>query len=323
MKKHILILLCLISMTNTFAQDNKELPGNKSLPSSTEELQKLADLETAKYDYTVEDYFQKPKQSTFRFSPNGMYLSYREKDADGKSHVFVKNTKTDEIKRAIEEKDDLIRGYGWANDNRLIYVMDKGGDENYHLFAADLDGKNNMDLTPYEGVKVSILNNLKDHKDHMIIEMNKNNPSIFEPYKVNIVNGDLEQLYENKDAANPIAGYDFDKDGNLKAYTQQENGTEYVIYYRTGNDQPFEKVIRVTWRDSFSIIGFDYESDNPNDAYVMTNLENNTNEIILYDFAAKKTIKKIISKNCMLKCKMSLKEKALALQTKQTTKINT
>ena len=38
--------------------------------------------------------------------------------------------------------------------------MDKGGDENYHLFAVDLDGSNEMDLTPFEGVKADILNGL-------------------------------------------------------------------------------------------------------------------------------------------------------------------
>ena len=37
-------------------------------------------------------------------------------------------------------------------------------------------------------------------KDHMIISMNKNNPQIFEPYKINIKTGVLEQLYKNEDA---------------------------------------------------------------------------------------------------------------------------
>ena len=64
--------------------------------------------------------------------------------------------------------------------------MDKGGDENYHLFAVNLDGSNEIDLTPFDGVKADILNGLKEDKDHMIISMNKNNPAVFEPYKINI-----------------------------------------------------------------------------------------------------------------------------------------
>ncbi len=297
MKKLITGIVSLFILSNfCMAQEaKKSMPGNPDLPSSKKELADLAALEKGNYAYSVEDYFQKPKQSSFQFSPNGQYLSFREKDENGKSHVYVKNTETDKITRVIEEDKDLIRGYGWANDNRLIYVKDNGGDENYHLFAVDLDGKNQMELTPFPGVKVGILNGLKDQKDYMIIQMNKDNAQIFEPYKINITNGKLEKLFENKDPRNPISGYDFDKDGNLKAYTQQQNGTEYVLYYRTSNDKPFEKIIKTTWKDNFGIMSFNYQTENPNDAFVISNMENNTDEIILYDFAKKEIIKKIYS----------------------------
>ena len=64
---------------------------------------------------------------------------------------------------------------------RLIYVKDNGGDENYHLFAVDLDGKNQKELTPFEGVRAGILNSLKEQEDYMIVSMNKDNPQVFEP----------------------------------------------------------------------------------------------------------------------------------------------
>lgn len=188
----------------------KTIPGDTSLPTSDEDLAKLAQWNPINYKYSVEDYFAKPKASSFSFSPNGTYLSYKEKDENAKNHVYVKNIETDEVTRVIEEKEELIRGFGWANDNRLVYIMDKGGNEDYHLFAVDLDGSNQKELTPFEGVKVNILAGLKEDKDHMIISMNQNNPQIFEPYKINIVSGDLKQLYKNEDVANPINGYEFD-----------------------------------------------------------------------------------------------------------------
>ncbi|MEC7618984.1 MAG: S9 family peptidase, partial [Bacteroidota bacterium] len=185
-------------------------PGNTKLPSTDEELKALAAKEKGKYTYAVNDYFAKPKSSSFQLSPNGTFMSYREKDENLKKHVYVKNIKSGEVKRVIEEKEELIRGYGWANDSRLVYVMDKGGNEDYHLFAVDIDGKNQKELTPYKGVKVNILEMLKEDKDHMIISMNKNNAEVFDPYKINIKNGEIEQLYENKDITNPIANYVFD-----------------------------------------------------------------------------------------------------------------
>ena len=132
----------------------------------------------------------------------------------------------------------------------------------------------------------------------MIISMNKNNPEIFEPYKININTGELEQLFENKDVTSPIAGYDFDKNGHLSAYTKQQNGTEYVLYYRTDENAEFEAIVKTTWKDNFYIINFDYASKNPHAAYVMSNLESNTNEILLYDLKEKKTIKKVYIIRC-------------------------
>ncbi len=277
---------------NMQAQDQEELPGNPDLPNSSEELSVLKTWEKGTYGYSVEDYFQRPNKYSFQFSPNGDYLSYKERDEDGKSHVFIKNTSTDEVTMVIKEGDELIRGYGWANDNRIIYVMDSGGDENYHIFAVDLDGSNNKDLTPFEGVRADFQNILRDQPEHVIVQLNKNNPQIFEPYKLNINTGELELLMENKDAANPISGYDFDKDGNLKAYTKQQNGTEYVLYYKKDDGQ-FHPVLKTNWRDNFSIMGFDYETENAHDAYVRTNLENDTEEIIRYDFQNEKTLSKV------------------------------
>lgn len=291
--KRILLFSLLIAMTLTSHSQNDKIKGNPELVSSVEELQLLADQETGAYKYTVNDYFRKPSKFAFQFSPDGKYVSYKERQNDGKVHVFIKDTETDRVSMAIEEKEELIRGYNWANNERLIYSMDKGGDENYHLFAVDIDGSNQKELTPFDEVRVSILSTLKDQKDHMIISMNKENLQIFEPYKINIVSGEYEKLFTNDDPENPIQSYDFDKEGNLRAYTKQENGTDYALFYKKGDQ--FEKVITTNWKDNFYIIDFDYTSENPHEAFVLTNLESNTDEIVIYDFEQEKITKKLFT----------------------------
>lgn len=287
-------ILALAASANAAAQEKTDsLPGNTSLPSSKEELQQLAAAETGTFAYKVEDYFSRPRQSGFQVSPDGRYFSYREKDAANKRHLYVKDIRTGAVQRILEEKEELIREYAWVNNGRLIYVKDKGGDENYQLFAVDADGKNDKALTPFDKVRVSILRVLKDQPDYLIIEMNKDNAEVFEPYRLHVKTGELVKLFENKDVSSPISSYDFDKDGRLKAYTRQQNGTQYTLYYRTGEKEPFREIVTTSWKDRFAIIDFDYTSSNPNDAYVLSNLENNTTEILLYDFAAKKVLKKL------------------------------
>lgn len=272
-----------------------KLPGNNALPSSESDLKKLAAQDRGNYKYSVADYFARPKASQFKLSPNGRYLSYMEKDDKAKNHVYVKDVVTGKVQRAIEEKDELIKGYGWINNERLFYAMDKGGDENYHIYATNIDGSNTKDLTPFEGVKANILNILKDQKDFIIISMNKNNKQIFEPYKLNVITGELTQLYENKDAANPIQGYDFDKDGVLRGFSKVYNGVQVQYYYKDLTTGAFNLLKTTNWDDQFGIIEFNYASANKDEAYVMTNLNGDKTEIVLYDLKKNQEISKVYS----------------------------
>ncbi len=271
----------------------KTIPGDPSLPTSDAELQKLANWDTGDYKYQVEDYFARPKASTFRFSPNGKYLSYREKDENKKNHVYVKNLETGKVERAIEEKEELVRGYGWANNERLLFVMDKGGNENYHLFAADIDGSNRKELTPFDGVQVNIINDLNEDDDHVIITMNKNNPQVFEPYKINIHSGKLEQLYSNDNPQNPIISYMFDKDGKLRGFARLRDGVNIDFYYAK-NGEDFELAKQFKWDENFNP-QFSYNKNNPHEVYLLSNLNSDKNEIYLYDIKEDKVIEKLFS----------------------------
>ena len=272
-----------------------KLPGKTNLVSSKEKLNKIAQYETETFKYKVEDFMKKSMQSDFKLSPNGLYLSYKEKDEKSKNHVYVKSTETNKITKIIAEDNNLIAGYTWVNNNRLIYLKDNGGDENHHLFAVDLDGKNQKELTPFEGVKVILLNMLKEQKDFLIILMNKDNAQVFEPFLININTGKIKKLLENNDLENPIIDFTFNKNGVLKAYTKQQNGVDYALYYRTSETQNFKKVLECSWKESFSILGFNYAQNKENEAYLLTNLENDTKEIVLYDFEKNEVVKKIFA----------------------------
>jgi len=271
------------------------LPGNVALPTSEKDLKALAATSKGKFKYKEEDYFARPKASEFQLSPDGNYMSYREKDENNKRHVYVKELVSGKSQRIIEEGDELIRGYGWINEERIIFVMDKGGNENYQIFAVNLDGSNMLNLTPFDDVKVGILNMLKEQKNYIIISMNKNNKQLFEPYKLNVITGTMEQLFENKDIHNPIQDYDFDREGELRAYTQLVNGVETHLYYKDLETDEFQLFKKMRWDDTFNIIGFNYSSSNKHEIYVLTNLDSDKARIVLYDFKNDEIIKEVFS----------------------------
>ena len=56
-------------------------------------------------------------------------------------------------------------GYFWLNNNRIAYVQDKGGDENIHIYAVDIDGSNDIDLTPFENIQARITDDLEEDEN--------------------------------------------------------------------------------------------------------------------------------------------------------------
>jgi len=271
-----------------------KLPGDPTLPSTKANLEKLISYDKGNFKYKVEDYFARPNASQFKISPDGLYLSYKEKDKDKKNHVYVKELKTGKITKAIVEKDDLIKSYGWLDKKRLFFTQDRGGNENIHLYAADIDGKNLKDLTPFEGITLGSVRLIKD-TEFVVVTMNKNNKQIFEPYKINFNTGEMTQLYENKDVNSPIDDYIFDKDGNLRGYTVLENGLTTKTYYKDLQTGKFNLLKSTDWKDTFSIIGLNDNSKNKDEAYVVTNLDSDKSRIVLYDLKKNAVIKEIYS----------------------------
>lgn len=282
----------------TLSRYEKPLPGNPKLVSTDKELAALAALDPeSNYKYKVADYFARPKSSSFQLSPDGKHLSYLEKAADGKRHVYVKNTQTDEVKLAVEEKNEPIKGYGWINNERLVYMMDQGGNENYHIYAVNIDGTDQRDLTPFDGVKASIESLLREQKDYIIVSMNRNNPQVFEPYKLNVVTGEFEQLFENTDLETPIMGYEFDRTGQLRAYGKLRNGVMLEIYYKDLSTGKFNKIVEVDQikNENFGIVAFNYASSNPNEAYIYTNIDSDKSRLALYDLQKNRIIREVFS----------------------------
>ena len=121
----------------TLKKTVKTKPGNTALPSTDAELAKLAAKETGNYKYSVSDYFKTPEAYSFQLSPDGKFISYMKRRETGERDLYLKETTTQKETLLIKQEEDLIRGYYWANNHRILYMQDKGGNENYHVFGVD------------------------------------------------------------------------------------------------------------------------------------------------------------------------------------------
>ena len=122
-----------------------------------------------------------------------------QKPYKGHTNVFVRKI-ADSV--AIPVTSDSVRNifdYQWKG-NRILYLQDIGGDENFQLFSVGLDGKNLKPLTPFAKVRTSILNDLRyvpGKEKEVMIQMNKRDPRFFDPYSINIETGEMKVLFQN------------------------------------------------------------------------------------------------------------------------------
>lgn len=285
----------------------KTKPGNTSLPSTDQEIEALGAKEDGTYKYSVTDYFKTPEAFSFQLSPDGSYISYMKRRDTGERDVYIKNTTTEEETLLLKQEEDLIRGYAWANNSRILYMQDKGGDENYHLFGIDVGGNNKKELTPYEGVRVDLIEGLKENEAHVIVKMNKDNPQQEEPYLLNINTAEITKLYTVNAGDPPVSGYNFDRQGNLRAVNRIVDGIKSEILYKL--DGEFKSLLTTDFGDVFAITSFNPSTKDPNDAYVLSNLGTDKLEIQLYDLKNNKKIKTLFNNDTYDVSGMSLSRK--------------
>lgn len=237
-------------------------------------------------EISVEDFFKKSEKSTFRLSPNGEYLAYLA-PYKTRMNIHVQKIDSEEVLRVTSVEDRDIPGFFWGNNDRLLYVRDTGGDENFHLYAVNKDASNEKDLTPFDGVRAQIIDDLEENESEMIIGLNKRIPQIFDPYRLNINTGEMEILYENP---GNITGWQTDHDGKLRL-ASVTNGVDNSILYRPTENDEFKEVITTNFKQTLQPLFFEF--NNGDIVYATSNLGRDKEAIIRYDLKEKKELEEI------------------------------
>ena len=141
--------------------------------------------------------FGNPEKAGAQISPDGLRLSYLA-PVDGVLNVWVGSIDGAEFSPVTDDRDRGIRSYTWAYDNRhLLYVQDKGGDENWRLHSVDLETGEVSDLTPFDDVQAQILKGSKRRPNEVLIGLNKDNPQLHDVYRLDLASRALEKIVEN------------------------------------------------------------------------------------------------------------------------------
>lgn len=153
--------------------------------------------------------FGNPERAGVRLSPDGKLLSYLA-PRDGVMNVFVGPAdRPAEAKPVTAEKQRGIRRYYWTeNSEYVLYLQDRGGDENFHVHAVDVKTGEAKDLTPFDGIQARVLLLSPKHRDEVLVGINNRDKKLHDLYRVNVKTGKSELVLQNEGYSRFVVDYD-------------------------------------------------------------------------------------------------------------------
>jgi dipeptidyl aminopeptidase/acylaminoacyl peptidase len=149
---------------------------------------------------------------------------------DGVMNVWV--GPAEDLAAAKPVTADKVRGirtYFWAyTAEHVLYVQDTGGDENWHVYAVDLNSGETRDLTPLPKVAAQIEGVTHRLPDEILVGLNDRDPQYHDVYLVNLRTGERKLVQENTQG---MAGYISDDDLKVRFATKLSDEDGSTIIY--------------------------------------------------------------------------------------------
>jgi dipeptidyl aminopeptidase/acylaminoacyl peptidase len=150
--------------------------------------------------------FGNPSKTQARLSPDGKYLSWIA-PRDGVLNIWVApRSDLAAAKPLTNERKRPLRQHFWSPDSsQIMFVQDKGGDENFLLYAVNVATGAERNLTPFEKTRVQIVGASKTIRDRILIGLNNRDARWHDIYSLDLATGKLTEVIKGDGYAGFLA----------------------------------------------------------------------------------------------------------------------
>jgi dipeptidyl aminopeptidase/acylaminoacyl peptidase len=224
-----------------------------------------------------------PERATPNLSPDGRRLAWLAPDKKNVLQVWIKTIGKDDDRILTNDKKRGIRQYIWAwNNEDLLYLQDNDGDENFHVFGANLKSGETRDLTPILGVRVFPQALEPGTPDQILVSMNRRNKSLFDIWRLDLKTGALTMAAENPGG---VGNWVTDAEMRVRGaeFLKPDGGGEFKV--RDAETAPWRTL--ATWGVADQFNALDFSKDGKT-VFVQTNLGADTIGLYALDAATGK-----------------------------------
>jgi len=226
--------------------------------------------------------FANPAHAMPRIAPDGNRLAYLA-PRDGVLNVWVRTIGYGDDRAVTEDTGRGIRNYQWAESaDRILYLQDTDGDENWRLYDVHLDTGERRLLTPFDGVQVQVLATSRELPNFVAIAMNKENPQHHDVYRVALDDGALTRTGENP--GNYTAWVvDAQLAPRAAVAAHPDGSTELLV--RDANDQPWRRLAFWSPDDSLASAPLGFTTDGEH-LYLVDMADANASRLVKVEVAS-------------------------------------
>jgi len=234
----------------------------------------------------LESFFKKSAKGSFQISPNGKYIAYLE-PYKGVQNIYVTSLADDQSKRITTELDKNIISYFWADNNELIFWKERLQDDNLGIYAVNWESMSIRNLIVPEQMRFRWINQKPVNKDEMLISLNKRDSSVFDVYRLNIHDCNLQMIAKNP---GNISSWFTDLDGKIRLAIASD-GVNETLLYREHEGKPFKQVFENNFKTTVRPLRFiDGEA---NHIYALSNINRDKLALVVIDLKRGEEIKTI------------------------------
>lgn len=202
--------------------------------------------------------FGNPERTGPQISPDGKRLAFVA-PVDGVLNVWVSTIGKTDARPVTSSTDRPVRSYAWTHDgHHLLYLQDKGGNENFHCYLVDVDGGEERDLTPFDAIQARILATSPHVPDRVLLGINRDDPQFHDAYSVDLSTGELELVASNPGFGTLVGNWLVDSDLQPRGGLKQTAEGGWEIHYRDTADDEWRVIYTVAAEDYLNarIVGF-------------------------------------------------------------------
>ncbi|MEP7066120.1 MAG: alpha/beta fold hydrolase [Gemmatimonadota bacterium] len=214
-------------------------------------------------------------------SPDGLWLSYV-KSWHGRQNVFVRRVGSARERLVTRDSVRSVGPYWWSRDGkRILWLQDRGGDENYHLFASDIADTTSgvRDLTPFKNIEVEVLALPSATPGIAIVTLNRRDPTLADAYRVDLATGKLEVAAEN---TGTFLGYVADGQNRVRVAYAVDSAGHYQLFARDSEQAPWRTVRSYAVEDKITPLRFSADGS----LYMTSNVGTDLARLVLVDLSS-------------------------------------